>query len=120
MKSRWVEYNGKKILYQDFSNFFYNAKGVKAELDEVQGIVLNEPANSVLIISNFTNTEFSSELMPLMNQASRITKSHVKKTAVIGVTGIKRALGEMLSRITGQPLMYFSNDTQAMEWLTKD
>jgi acylphosphatase len=120
MRSRWIEHNGKKIFYQDFSNLFYNTKAVKEELANVQGIVLNEPESSVRVLSNFTNTEFTSELMPIMNEASKITKSHVRKTAVLGISGIKRTFGELLSRITGQPLMYFSNEFQAMEWLAED
>jgi hypothetical protein len=120
MKSRWIEHNGKKILYQDFANLFYNTQAVKQELAEVQNLVLNEPANSVLVISDFTNTEISGDLMPLLNASSKATKSHIRKTAVVGVTGIKRIFGDLLSRITGQPLMYFMSDSQAKEWLTRN
>ncbi len=120
MKSRWVEFKGKKIFYQDFSNHFFNEEPVKIELQEVQGIVLSQPENSVLVLTNFTNTEISRELMPLLNEASSRTKSRVQKTAVIGVTGIKRTLGDLLSRITGQPLMYFTSEAEAKEWLTKE
>jgi hypothetical protein len=119
MKSKWIEYNGKKILYQDFSNLFFNTHAIKEELEQVQAIVLAEPENSVLIISNFTSTEITNDLMPLLNDSSKLTKLHVRKTAVIGMTGFKRTLGDLLSRITGQELMYFTNETEAKEWLTK-
>jgi len=120
MKSKWIEYNGKKILYQDFSNFFFNTNAVKEELEQVESIVLAEPKDSILIISNFTNTEITNILMPILNDASKVTKSHVHKTAVIGVTGFKRTLGDLLSKITGQPLMYFTNEAEAKEWITKE
>ena len=119
MKSKWMEYNGKRILYQDYSNFFFNEEAVKRELAEVQAIVLNEPENSVLVLSNLSNTEVTLNLMPIFNEASRVTKSHVNKTAVLGVTGVKRTLGDLLSKLTGQPLMYFNNEIEAKEWLTK-
>jgi predicted nucleotide-binding protein (sugar kinase/HSP70/actin superfamily) len=120
MKSKWIEYKGKKILYQDFSNLFFNTKAVKEELEQVQAIVLGEPEDSVLVISDFTNTEITNELMPILNNASKTTKTHVHKTATIGVTGMKRTLGDLLSRITGQSLMYFMNEAEAKEWLTKE
>jgi hypothetical protein len=120
MKSKWIEHHGKKILYQDFSNFFFNTNAVKAELEQVEAIVLAEPENSVLVISNFTNTEITSELMPILNEASKVTKSHVRKTATVGVTGFKRTLGDLLSRLTGQPIMYFTNEIEAKEWITKE
>lgn len=119
MKSKWIEYNGKAIFYQDFSNLFFNTKALQIELEEIKMIVLSEPENSVLVLSNFSNTEITSSIMPVLNEASKLTKSHVRKTAAIGITGIKRTLGDMLSRITGQPIMYFSNETEAKEWLTK-
>jgi hypothetical protein len=120
MRSRWIEHNGRKVLYQDFGNLFFNVDAVKNELASVQEVVLNEPENSVLVISDFTNTEISGDLMNILNQASKVTKSHVRKTAVLGVTGIKRTFGDLLSRITGQPLVYFTSESDALEWLTKN
>src|SRR5687768_768416 len=46
MKSRWIEHNGRKILYQDFANLFYNWQAVRDELLAVQELVLAEPPNS--------------------------------------------------------------------------
>ncbi len=120
MKSKWIEHKGKQIFHQDFSNLFFNEKAVMEELEQVQSIVLSQPENSVLVLSDFSNTEITMNLMPVLNESSSRTKSHVRKTAVLGVTGIKRTLGDLLSRITGQPLMYFSNETQAKDWLTQD
>jgi hypothetical protein len=119
MKSRWIEHNGKRILYQDYSNYFFNEEAVKKELEEVQAIVLSEPEDSILVLTNMSNTEVTLNLMPLFNEASRVTKAHVNKTAVLGVTGVKRTLGDLLSKITGQPLMYFNTELEAKDWLTK-
>lgn len=120
MKSKWIEYKGKKIFYQDFSNHFFNDKAVISELNEVQNIILSQPENSALVLSNFSNTEITSALMPLLNESSKTTKNHVRKTAVVGVAGIKRTLGDLLSKITGQSLMYFSDENEAKEWLATD
>ncbi len=119
MKSKWIEHNGKKIFYQDFSNLFFNTKAVREELEQVQEIVVNEPENSVLILSDFSNTEITNELMPILNEASNRTKSHVRRTATLGITGFKRTLGDLLSRITGQEIMYFANEREAKDWLIK-
>ena len=120
MRSKWIEYKGEKIFYQDFSNLFFNSQAVKQELVEVQSIVIREPNDSVLVLSNFCDTQVSSDLMPILNAASKMTKDRVHKTAVLGVSGIKRALGDMLSRLTGQLLMYFDTEEEAKEWLVKE
>jgi len=120
MKSKWIEHKGKRIFYQDFTGFFYNTRGVKDELAAVEQIVTNEPKNSVLIISNFQDTQVGPDLMPALNAASAKTKEYVRKTAVVGVTGFKRTLGDLLSRLTGQPLKYFDYEEEARNWLAQD
>jgi hypothetical protein len=120
MRSKWIEYRGKQIFFQDFSNWFYNSAAVKQELEEVQVVVKAQPPKSTLVLSDFRNTNIGGDLIPLMNAASFATKGHVKRTAVLGVTGIKRALADLLTQVTGQPLKYFDDELTAKEWLTQD
>lgn len=120
MRSYWIEYNGKKIFYQDFSKLFFNSAAVKAELDEVQKIVKSQPPDSVLVLSDFRDTNIGSDLLPALNTASAATKAHVHKTAVLGVTGIKRKLADLLTALTGQPLKYFDDVEAAKKWLVED
>lgn len=120
MRSDWIEHKGKKIFYQNFSNNFYNAAVVKAELAEVQKVVTTQPLNSVLVLSDFRDTNIGSELLSSMNSASLATKAYVRKTAVLGVTGMKRKLADILTAITGQELKYFDNIEYAKNWLVED
>ena len=117
MRSRWIEYNGKKIFYQDFSKLFFNTTAVKAELEEVQVVVKAEPKDSVLILTDMRDTNVGSDLLPAMNAASAATKDYVRKTAVLGVTGVKRKLADLLTALTGQPLKYFDDMESAKKWL---
>jgi len=120
MRSQWIEYKGKKIFYQDFSKLFYNSAAVKTELTEVQKIVKAEPPGSVLILSDMRDTNVGSDLLPAMNAASAATKAYARKTAVLGVTGAKRKLADLLSSLTGQALKYFDDIESAKDWLTED
>lgn len=120
MRSTWIEHKGKRIFYQDFSRQFYNSSAVKAELDEVQKIVIAQPKDSVLVLSDFRDTSVGSDLLASMNAASNATKDHVHKTAVLGVTGMKRKLADLLTALTGQPLKYFDNVELAKDWLVQD
>jgi len=119
MRSNWIEHKGKQILYQDFSQNFFNSAAVKAELEEVQKIVVAQPLKSVLVLSDFRDTNVGSDLLSAMNSASAATKSHVYKTAVLGVTGMKRKLADLLTALTGQPLKYFDDIESAKDWLRR-
>lgn len=120
MRSTWIEHNGRKIFYQDFSKHFYNSAAVRAELEEVQKVVTAQPKGSVLVLSDFRDTNVGSDLLASMNAASSATKSHIHKTAVLGVTGLKRKLADILTMLTGQPLRYFDDMEAAKNWLTQD
>ena len=120
MRSEWIEHNGKKIFYQDFSKNFYNSAAVKAELTEVQKVVMSQPLDSTLVLSDFRDTNVGSDLLSVMNAASAATKAYVHKTAVLGVSGMKRKLADLLTAITGQPLKYFDDMESAKNWLVED
>jgi len=120
MRSQWIEYNEKRIFYQDFSKLFYNSAEVKAELNEVQETVKAEPKGSVLVLTDMRDTNIGSDLLPAMNAASAATKDYVRKTAVLGITGMKRKLADMLTALTGQPLKYFDNIEDAKKWLVEE
>jgi hypothetical protein len=119
MRSTWIEHKGKKIFYQDFSKNFYNAAAVKVELAEVQKVVTDQPKDSVLVLSDFRDTSIGNELLASMNAASAATKAYVHKTAVLGVTGMKRKLADLLTALTGQPLRYFDDMEAAKNWLAE-
>lgn len=120
MRSNWIEHKGKQIFYQNFSKQFYNSAAVKAELAEVQKIVVSQPLNSVRVLSDFRDTNVGSDLLSAMNTASAVTKAYVQKTAVLGVTGMKRKLADLLTALTGQPLKYFDDLESAKNWLAED
>jgi hypothetical protein len=120
MHSNWIEHKGKKIFYQDFSKNFYNSNAVRRELAAVQKIVTTQPLDTVLVLSDFRDTNVGSDLLAAMNSASSATKAYVHKTAVLGVTGMKRKFADLLTALTGQPLKYFDDVEAAKNWLAED
>ncbi len=118
MRSKWLEYQGNKIFFQDFSGFdLQQADPIKEELAAVQALVVQEPPNSILILADFRETQIGRDLMQMLTESSKLTQAHVKKTAVLGVHGVKRFLADTLIRMTGQPLSFFDDETAAKDWL---
>ena len=120
MRSQWIEYGGKQIFYQDFSKNFFNSSAVKAELEDVQKIVTSQSKNSVLVLTDMRDTNVGSDLLPVMNAASTKTKDYVRKTAVLGITGAKRKLADLMTALTGQSLKYLDDMDAAKKWLTEE
>ncbi|HSK66524.1 MAG TPA: STAS/SEC14 domain-containing protein, partial [Anaerolineales bacterium] len=78
------------------------------------------PRDSVLVLSDFRDTSVGSDLLSSMNAASAATKSYVRRTAVLGVRGMKRKLADLLTALTGQPLKYFDDIESAKDWLAQE
>jgi hypothetical protein len=120
MRSKWLTHKNKQILYQDFSGYsFLDMEPLKQELADVQAIVIQAPQNSVLVLTDFRQTRVGKDLMDLLTASSSVTKAHIKKTAVLGVTGTKRILADMLIRLTGQQLSFFDQEEAAKDWLVQ-
>ena len=80
----------------------------------------SQPLHSVRVLSDFRDTNVGSDLLSTMNDASAATKAYVQKTAVLGVSGMKRKLADLLTALTGQPLKYFDDLDAAKNWLAED
>jgi hypothetical protein len=121
MRSKWITHRGKQIFYQDFSNLDLEKSDlVKEELKAVQEVVTSQPENSVLVLANFIDTPIGRDLMDVLQDSSSLTKRFVRKTAVLGVTGTKRILANMLMSLTRQKLVMFENEEEAKDWLVED
>lgn len=120
MRSKWIEHKGKQIFYQDFSGIDIDrSEVVLKELDEVQEVVSQRPLNSVLVLADFRETSMGRDLFRAMTDSSNKTKAHVRKTAVLGVTGIKRMLANNLMSLTRQELKLFDEEEDAKNWLVQ-
>jgi hypothetical protein len=120
MRSQWTTHKGQQIFIQDFSghNLMFS-EAVKDELVAVQSVVTQQPLHSVLVLADFRETQIGKDLMDLMVASSNVTQAYVKKTAVLGVTGTKRMLADILVHITGQPLSFFDDLETAKDWLVE-
>ncbi len=120
MKSKWIEHKNTKIFFQDFANHdLGESDAIREELAEVEKVVTAEAENSVLVLADFRNTTIGRDLMDILTDASKHTKGHIKKTAVLGITGTKRFLANILMGITGQQLVAFDDETKAKDWLVQ-
>jgi len=83
MKSLWIEHEGKRIFYADYSGFGSDHLALQQEADEAVGVIAGEPDKSVLVLVSFENTDAS------MSNQSVICKLITRANHVV----LKRALG---------------------------
>lgn len=86
-------------------------------LDEVSAITCGHLVNSLLVLTDVRDTVLSSEAVSIGKESSAQTTKHVRKTAVIGISGFRKVLIDAVSRFSGQRFALFDDVGGAKDWL---
>ncbi len=117
MKSTWITHRGEKIFYIDLSDFQLDHKAFIEELGTAEVTTCLQPENSLLVLTDLNNTVVSPEAMRFAKESSGRTMKHVRKTAVVGITGMQKFLLGAVSRFSGQRFSVFDDIEKARDWL---
>ena len=118
MKSRWIEYKGKRILYADFRG----QKGQEGiDTLELGAKMAAASPTRVRMLNNFEGAAGSPEWMARVKQLGKeVFDLKVEKDAVVGITGVKGVLVEAYNKVTRKGVMPFKTEAEALDWLVKD
>lgn len=121
MKSRWITHRGKRIFLVDYSNFGSNTALIREEAKGIIETVTREPLNSVLALTDVRGTTGTLNTISVMKRVVTSTNRHVRRRAVVGVSGLRESLLDMVNRVTGnKPFAAFQDIEAAKEWLVKE
>jgi|JFJP01.1.fsa_nt_gi hypothetical protein len=121
MKSRWAEHGGKNILYVDLSGFGENVREFDVELTEAVATIgqkmYEQPLNSVLVLVDLRNTHMTQTSNHLLTERIKDTKKYVRRTAVVGLTGIRKMFLDYFSMLATSETGSFEEPESAIKWL---
>jgi hypothetical protein len=121
MKSHWVEHQGKRVFIADFSNYRDDGAGIRAECQAIIAELEVEPAHSVLSISNVEGTFANEDIMKALANLVPITNKHVKRRAVVGVSGFRRHFLYAVAKVVGDiNFTVFDTLPEALDWIVKN
>ena len=123
MKSHWVEYDAKSILYIDISNFKEDIKGFDAELTETVTTIgqkmYEQPLKSVLVLVDLRNTDLTQKANDLLTERIKDTKKYVLRTAVVGLTGFRKVFLNYFAMLASSETGSFEEPESALKWLVR-
>jgi hypothetical protein len=120
LKSHWIEHQGRRVFYADYSGFGDNLELLQEEMEPVIQLLSELPAKSVDVVANFEGTDSSIPTINLLKRLLPRANPAVRKRAILGVTGSKRFLQTTLLTVTGNTTIHlFDNLELALEWLSK-
>lgn len=111
----FVTHKGKQILEIDLSKC--DEHGVITTIAEARQVIGRQPKASLLTLTNVAESMYNSKVRDALHEYAAANKPYVKAAALIGVSGLRKAMALALIAITGRRLMLFDTLEQARDWL---
>ena len=114
-RTKWLTYKEKQIFFQDYTNLEGNeiARLIPA-FTQLELDIVKEGSIQLL---DFSSSFANKDALNTLGEAAKMTKHLYKKTAVLGITGLKKILLNALNRITSIGAKAFASEDEAKEWL---
>ena len=116
-RTRFINHQGKQLLFIDFSNV--NHEQAVAEAAAAKDIVRTQAKNSLLVLTDIGGAAFEPKVVQLMKDFTDFNRPYVRASAVVGATGLRRALVYAVSTFVKRELRVFDSVEEAKDWLVK-
>ncbi|MGI5860551.1 MAG: hypothetical protein ACOX6T_00675 [Myxococcales bacterium] len=112
---RFVECQGKRILYLDFSDL--SPRDVEAVVGRARELVGAQPPLSLLTLTNVTNLRFDDAAVRAVKELAEHNRPFVRAAALVGVTGLKKIVLNTVKLFSKRDFALFDDVESAKSWL---
>ncbi len=116
-----IEHKGVKIAYLDYRNL-KKPEEFKAKVGETFERIKYYTENNIkdiLILTDLTGSFIYGESQKHLKESTKMGRNFVKKSAVIGISGGKKILLNMINTFSGYQTRAFNTIEEAKDWLVK-
>lgn len=108
----------RNVVFVDYTNL--TPEQLVAEVERVHSEArANLAGTRAKVLVDVRGTLMSSDAVRALKESTRSNSSIVEKTAVVGITGVKKILADAIARFSGTNTKYFDTKEDALEWLTR-
>jgi len=112
---RFLVHRGKRILLIDYSHC--SGAEIAEVADSAPAIITKEPAESVLLLDDFTGAEFTREAIEHFKIAAARDKPHILRDAMVLDHNLPKALYDSVRAFSTREFPIFPTREAAMEYL---
>ena len=114
-RMKWINYKGHEILLDDYTNIMPNQFAPLVE--RITNLTLQSGKKDILLIVDVTGAYANKEAVNAFSEAGKISKSLIKKTAVLGIKGVKKIFLNIVNKFTGLNAKPLNTIEEAKEYL---
>ncbi len=107
----------RNIVFVDYSNMRPAELIAEAQRlhDEAR---LHFAGKQVRVLVDITGVMLNSEAVQALKDSTKRDSAIVERTAVVGISGVKKILADAIARFSGTHTRYFASQDEALAWLT--
>jgi hypothetical protein len=111
-----LTHKGKQICFLDFHDIQDTALAL-ASIEEARQMVRRQPQGTVLTLTYVKGATFNREIVAELKELAAGNRPFVKAAAIVGMSGIQRAIYVAVTQFTGRRLPTFEGLEQAKDFL---
>jgi hypothetical protein len=112
---RYIEHQGKHILLADGSGYNHDqlVEGIKA----VPQFVTKQPEGSVLLLCDFTGSQFTKDTIEQLKIAAVFDRPHIAKAAWVLSDNLHKVLMDSIRSFSAREIPVFATREEALDYL---
>lgn len=118
-KTGFIIHNGKEIFYVDYTDV-NDAEALRERIARAESVLLGSGKNGLLELIDVTGSYAEPESLELLKESAKITTPHVSRSAIVGVSGVKKILLDFVNRFSGMRIEPKPTLEEAKDWLVRD
>lgn len=117
MSIEWISYKNVKILHIKYSGL-----SQEAMCDQIRAAtkaIVDTKSTENLVITDMQDCFVNEAFVELAKQQGKISLPFCKKSAIVGITGIKKLILNTINALSPKPRVPFDTLEAAKEWLAQ-
>ncbi|MBN1800881.1 MAG: hypothetical protein JW891_05200 [Candidatus Lokiarchaeota archaeon] len=116
-RMKWITHKGKEILIDDYRNL--QGDVFPSMINAIVSLTLKTGKKDLLVIVDVRDSFANKETVNAFNNAGKASKEILRKTAVLGITGVKKILLNVVNKFSKVGAKPFDTMEEAKEWLVQ-
>lgn len=114
----FVTFKGKNILVNDYIGL--NEQQIVIEIENILKRFLAGEVKDVLFLLDVTDAKYNTKVAEVFHKAAKVAKPYIRKSAVVGIDGIKSIILSAVNRFSDIGIRPFNSRNEAFEWLVSE
>ncbi len=120
-ETKIITHKGKDIIYLDYRGLKHPDKFQEKVGETIKRTkyYLENNIKDILVLTDLNDSYIYGDATRFLKESTKMARPFVKKSAVIGVSGAKRILLNMVNLFSGYETKSFQTKDEALDWLVK-